>query len=264
MKGKLRLIIVTFLWVLWFIPSEGYAQTTRQQSGTATQGKSTDSLLIKHVYLISREDTLGDINVNILIINSSLQLVTKDDVSFGPNVKTLDGANGFLMGNVALGEPPSFVILDENPRENFDIFLNTRAHIRFAIEKGIIAINELRPIAHSQQETTSFRGQSGSRGMEFNRKLGSNRRNAELTETQRYLRSGACVTTRFLTGKACPFYEACAYAALKKLLPVNQPVNLYQLRHNPCPACLVAGPQSGTIVAMEILVKEYQVTPVRI
>lgn len=154
MKGNLQTFIVTILVVLCFIPCEGYSQKAGRQTASTSPNNDADSLLIQHVYLISREDTLGDINVNILIINSILQLVTKDEVSFGPNVKTLDGANGFLMGSVALGQPPSFVILDENPRENFDIFLNTRAHIQFAIEKGVIAINELRSVTPSQQEAS--------------------------------------------------------------------------------------------------------------
>jgi hypothetical protein len=61
--------------LLPFISGEVYSQKPKIQ---------TDSLLIKNVYLISREDTLGDIKVNVLIINSTLQLVTRDDVSFGP------------------------------------------------------------------------------------------------------------------------------------------------------------------------------------
>ena len=151
MKANLNMIIAALTLAILQIPFDGYAQNPGKAVNTKMY-KNTDSLLIKNVYLISR-DTLGDIHVNILIIDSSLQLVTKDEVSFGPGVKTLDGDNGFLMGNVALGQPPSFVILDENPRENFDIFLNTRAHIRFAIEKGVIAINELKSIALSQLET---------------------------------------------------------------------------------------------------------------
>jgi phosphate-selective porin OprO/OprP len=73
-------------------------------------------------------------------------LVTKDAVFFGAAVQTLEGDAGFLMGNVAIGQPPSFVILDKNPRENFDIFLNTAGHIRFAMEKGVIVSNKLRNV----------------------------------------------------------------------------------------------------------------------
>jgi phosphate-selective porin OprO/OprP len=124
------------------------AQNTNINPGNV---QTVDSLLIKNVYLISREDSLGDIKVNMLIIGKRLQLVTKDEVLFGPGVRTLDGDSGFLMGNVAIGQEPSFVILDENPREKFDVFLNTDAHVRFAMEKGIILSNKLRDIAVSER-----------------------------------------------------------------------------------------------------------------
>jgi phosphate-selective porin OprO/OprP len=152
MKSNLQLFMITFVIALYFVSFEGYTQKARQTDRNNSVS-STDSLLIRNVYLISREDTLGDIRVSILIIDSVLQLVTRDEISFGPKVKTLDGDNGFLMGNVALGQYPSFVILDNNPRENFDIFLNTRAHIRFAMEKGVIAINELSTVPQSQLKT---------------------------------------------------------------------------------------------------------------
>jgi len=132
---------------LQFISGNLYAQ-----SSTTSSKIAVDSLLIKNVYLISREDTLGDIKVNVLIISSTLQLVTRDEVSFGASVKSYDGNNGFLMGNVVIGQSPSFVILDENPRENFDIFLNTRSHIRFAMEKGVIVINELHDVVPALQQ----------------------------------------------------------------------------------------------------------------
>jgi phosphate-selective porin OprO/OprP len=88
-----------------------------------------------------------------LIIGKTLQLVTKDDVLFGSGVRTFDADGGFLMGNVALGQPPSFVILDKNPRENFDIFLNTGDHVRFAMEKGVIITNKLKTVAVTKTPT---------------------------------------------------------------------------------------------------------------
>ena len=149
-KYKYLLFVLSLALILQFISSMGHAQKSEIQTGKSNN--SVDSLLIKNVYLISREDTLGDIKVNVLIINSTLQIVTRDDVSFGLSVKSFDGNNGFLMGNVVIGQSPSFVILDENPRENFDIFLNTGKHIRFAMEKGVIVINELKNVPLSSQQ----------------------------------------------------------------------------------------------------------------
>jgi phosphate-selective porin OprO/OprP len=152
-KNNHFLLILSLSLILKSIPNVGCAQEADAQTKKSNSNKSTDSLLIKNVYLISREDTLGDIKVNVLIINSILQIVTRDDISFGLGVQSFDGNNGFLMGNVVIGQSPSFVILDENPREHFDVFLNTSKHITFAMEKGVIVVNELKnePLS-SQQE----------------------------------------------------------------------------------------------------------------
>ena len=39
-----------------------------------------DSILIKNVRLISREDSVNDVTVNLLIIGKTLELVTRDDI----------------------------------------------------------------------------------------------------------------------------------------------------------------------------------------
>jgi len=105
-----------------------------------------DTVLIKNVRLISREDSLGDIVVNLLIINKKLELVTRDDIALGSSVTQYDGNGEFLMGSIAIGEAPSLVILDENPRSNFEVFLNTGAHIIFAMKGGEIVVNRLKSV----------------------------------------------------------------------------------------------------------------------
>ena len=45
-----------------------------------------------------------------------------------------------------MGEAPTFVILDEDPRENFDVLLDTRDHVRFAMRAGVLVRNAL-PVA---------------------------------------------------------------------------------------------------------------------
>lgn len=105
-----------------------------------------DSILIQKVYLISREDSLGDILVNVLITGKTLKLITRDEVLFGRGVQAFDGGHGFLFGNVVLGKPPSFVILNENPRKNFDVILNTSVHTTFAIDNGVVKKNTLNQV----------------------------------------------------------------------------------------------------------------------
>lgn len=116
-----------------------------------------DSLLIKNVYIISRDDTSGDVRVNMLIVDSMLEIVTKDDIVFGSGTKMLDGAAGYLMGNVVIGEVPAFVILKENPRKNFDVFLNTDDYIIFAMHKGAIVSNRLAKVSPTLDQPAALK-----------------------------------------------------------------------------------------------------------
>jgi len=105
--------------------------------------EAVDSLLIKNVYLIGRQEGENNILINLLIIDGKLNLVSKDEI---PKTKTkisLDAQNGFLMGNLMIGESPSFLILDQNPQEDYEIYLNTEAHLLFAMQKGVIVRNNL-------------------------------------------------------------------------------------------------------------------------
>lgn len=123
------------------------AQVPGNKSTSRSTVKQSDSLLIKNVFLISREDSIRDVLVNVLVIDQKLELITKDDILFGPGVHTIDGNRGFLMGNIVIGEPPSFIILDKNPRKDFEIFLNTGIYTRFAMRRGVIVKNALKDVA---------------------------------------------------------------------------------------------------------------------
>ena len=64
----------------------------------------------------------------------------------------MDSNGGFLFGQLALGSRPSFVILDEDPRENVDVLLDTKTHARFAVREGVIVKNELPTMAAPSTE----------------------------------------------------------------------------------------------------------------
>ena len=111
-----------------------------------------DTILIKNVRLIDREGQAEDRTVNILIRDMRLDIVTRDAVPAEAAMLLLDGANGVLLGNLEIGQPSSFLILDEDPREDFNILLDTKAHAVFAIHKGTIVRNNLRDIKGSELE----------------------------------------------------------------------------------------------------------------
>ncbi|TFG88375.1 MAG: hypothetical protein E4H16_05170, partial [Candidatus Atribacteria bacterium] len=103
----------------------------------------SDSVLITNVYLVGIAGAENDVLANLLIIDGKLKVVTRDEIRASETRITVDAKNGFLMGNLLIGDSPSFLILDQNPRENYEIYLNTEAHLLFAMEKGIIVRNNL-------------------------------------------------------------------------------------------------------------------------
>ncbi len=112
--------LTLFLLIFFTLPSASVvAQTPATQS-------ERDSIVVRNVSLLSQTDTAG-LKVSIIIISGKLELITTEDIKEAPGGVIYDGNSGFLMGRIEIGQPPSFVVLREDPRERFDIFLNTGA-----------------------------------------------------------------------------------------------------------------------------------------
>jgi len=102
-------------------------------------------VLIRNVHLIDREGVKEDALVNILITDGTLEVVTQDEIDSGVAKLNIDAKDGFLLGKLAIGEQPSFIILDEDPRGRLDVLLDTRPHVQLAVEEGAIILNKLPP-----------------------------------------------------------------------------------------------------------------------
>jgi phosphate-selective porin OprO/OprP len=100
-------------------------------------------VLLFGVRLIGRVDPSLDVTVNLLIERGRLTVVTEQPLITRPEDLALDAEGGFLLGNLAVGETPTFVILDEDPRDNFEVLLDTRNHVRFAMRSGVMERNAL-------------------------------------------------------------------------------------------------------------------------
>jgi len=101
------------------------------------------SILIRNARLIDRSGEAEDRSVNIVVKNSRLDLVTADAVLVEEEMVAYDAANGVVMGTLDLRAPANFLILDEDPREDIEVLLDTKAHILFAIRDGEIVRNSL-------------------------------------------------------------------------------------------------------------------------
>ena len=113
-----------------------------------------ERIVVMNTHLAGRDAPSQDVAVNLLIVNGKLSVVTKDTLVIEPGDTAVDANGGFLLGQLALGAPSSFVILDEDPRANVDALLDTKTHARFAIRGGVIVKNELQAIPVSSADTT--------------------------------------------------------------------------------------------------------------
>ena len=123
----------------------------------AAGASGVERIVIEDVNLIGRQDPSADFLVNVLIVGGKLEMVTRSDLVKRLDDIALNGSGGFLMGRMAIGEPPSFVIMDQDPREHFEVLLDTEAHVRFAMHEGAIVKNELPEAAPSPPGATERR-----------------------------------------------------------------------------------------------------------
>ncbi len=138
-KGIAFNIVVSVIFTILLLNSG----TTIAQDETVSAAQFSDSILIKNVQLVGVAGADNDVLANLLISGGKLVVVTKDSIRVSKAKITVDAQKGYLMGNLLIGDSPSFLILDENPRENFEIYLNTEPHLLFAMQKGVIVRNNL-------------------------------------------------------------------------------------------------------------------------
>ena len=101
------------------------------------------NVLIQNVYLSEGGSETEAVRVNVLIKDNKLDIVSKDELPDDATVAVVDARNGYLLGNLVVGEAPSFIILNQDPRENFEILLDTSFFTIFAIHNGRLFRNNL-------------------------------------------------------------------------------------------------------------------------
>ena len=106
-------------------------------------------VLIFRAKLIGRLDPTADQEVNLLIEQGRLVVITQNPLFARPGDVAVDAEGGFLLGQLALGAEPTFVILDQDPRGEFEVLLDTESHVRFAMEAGALVRNDL-PVAEEE------------------------------------------------------------------------------------------------------------------
>ena len=114
-----------------------------------------ETVMIHNVTVIDQNKETEDISVTILIKNKKLELVTQDKVSITEADISFDANGGFILGALEVGSLAAFIILDQDPRTNVDVILDTKSYSVFAVAKGQVVLNKLTRIDIDSEEQIS-------------------------------------------------------------------------------------------------------------
>jgi len=100
-------------------------------------------VLIRNVILFDPNGAVEDKVVNILLRDNKLDIVTEDKISRDDADMIVNAREGILMGRLEIGQKPSFIIFEEDPRDNFEVMLDTFTYSIFAVDDGVVVKNLL-------------------------------------------------------------------------------------------------------------------------
>lgn len=132
--------------ILMMIPFWGIAQNLINDM---------QKIMIRNVTVIDQTGKSGDVVVSMLIDQKKLELVTQDKIAMTEADIAFDANGGFILGKLEVGSPAAFIILDQDPRINPDVLLDTKSFAVFAVSKGVVVLNKLIRIDVDAQEQIS-------------------------------------------------------------------------------------------------------------
>ncbi|MEP0131784.1 MAG: porin [Eudoraea sp.] len=112
-------------------------------------------IMIRNVTVIDQAGKTGDVVVSILIDQKKLVMVTQDKIAMTKADIAFDANGGYILGKLEVGNPAAFIILDQDPRINDDVLLDTKSFAVFAVSKGEVVLNKLIRIDVDSQEQIS-------------------------------------------------------------------------------------------------------------
>ena len=133
--------IALLLVLLWFSPVLGAQNQPR-----------AEDILIRNVTLIDPAGQADDRRVNILVRQGKLEVITEDKISADEADLVVNADGGFVLGKLELGVAPNFMILSADPRENFEVLLDTKTYASFAMHDGEMVRNRLSPVLDREPE----------------------------------------------------------------------------------------------------------------
>ena len=117
-----------------------------------------EDILLRNAVLTDPTGKSPDRKVNILIRSQKLEVISEDKISRKEAQKVINANGGFIVGKLEVGEPPNFLILKTDPRENFEAILDTNAYSSFAIHNGHVVRNDLSEDLEESEEEPAKSG----------------------------------------------------------------------------------------------------------
>ena len=112
-------------------------------------------IMIRNVTVIDQTGKTEDVVINMLIDQKKLELITRDNIALDKADIAFDANGGFILGTIDVGSLATFLILDQDPRTNVDVILDTKSYSVFAVSKGEVVLNKLTRIDLDSQEQLS-------------------------------------------------------------------------------------------------------------
>ena len=113
------------------------------------------SVLIRNVTVMDQSWNNEDVVVSILIRDKKLKLLTRNRIELKEADIAFDAKSAFILGKLEVGSLAAFIILDQDPRTNVDVILDTKVYSVFAVSKGEVVLNKLIRIDADPKEQLS-------------------------------------------------------------------------------------------------------------
>ena len=137
---------------------------TIMHASAVAQVVDPQNVLIRNVRLLDAGSETESAIVHVLIKDNKLDLVSKEVFPTPEGVIAIDAENGFLFGKLKINETPSFIILNEDPRENFNVLLDTEEHAVFAVHEGELRKNNLFEVIEGRESLAEAPPEEPNRG----------------------------------------------------------------------------------------------------
>jgi len=111
-------------------------------------------MIIRNVLVLESGSKTDATSVDIHIIKGRVALVSEDRIHAAAGVRVEDADGGYLLGDLEVGLPPQFLIVDDNPMKNFEVLLDTPTHTTFAINGDEIVKDNLSVSADDESPPT--------------------------------------------------------------------------------------------------------------